>query len=366
MKQLSRQNVVDILYGCTILGTGGGGSLEKGICKIDDALEKGKEFILKSFDEVNTNDLIATPYSCGAISPLTEEEVKKYANLPEKESKMHVIALENIEKHLGQEVKGIISTELGGGNTAVAFYAAAMSGKYIVDGDPAGRSVPELQHSTYYLNDVSITPIAVVNKFGESAIITDVVDDYRAEALVRSLAVASQNTIAVVDHVATAGKLEDAVIRGAISDALQIGEAFREAKEGGEDIAIKVAEAGGGELIFRGTIRSNEWGTVEGFTVGDLFVQGKGEYDGEELRVWYKNENIITWKNGEYYFTVPDLVCIFNDDIGEPLLNPYGEKDMSVSVIVLPAPKEWTTKRGLEVFGPKSFGFDIDWKSYEK
>ncbi len=57
-----------------------------------------------------------------------------------------------------------------------------MAGKYIVDGDPAGRSVPELQHSTYYLNDINIAPIALVNQFGESAILTNVVNDYRAEA----------------------------------------------------------------------------------------------------------------------------------------------------------------------------------------
>lgn len=70
-----------------------------------------------------------------------------------------------MEKYLGKEVKAVISTELGGGNTAIAFYSGAMAGKYIVDADPAGRSVPELQHSTYYLNNVSIHPMSLVNKF---------------------------------------------------------------------------------------------------------------------------------------------------------------------------------------------------------
>ena len=30
----------------------------------------------------------------------------------------------------------------------------------------------------------------------------------------------------------------------------------------------------------------------------------------------------------------------------------------------LPAPAEWTTERGLEVFGPRSFGFDVDYVPY--
>ena len=74
MKKLSKQDLYDILYGCTILGTGGGGELEEGLKLIDRAFEKGKEFILVDLDEVDEEAMIATPYMCGAISPITEEE----------------------------------------------------------------------------------------------------------------------------------------------------------------------------------------------------------------------------------------------------------------------------------------------------
>lgn len=361
MKKLTRENLVDILYGATILGTGGGGSLTEGIRKIDEALALNKEFILADFDDLNDDDLIATPYSCGAISPLTEEERKKYEGLPLAEEESHVIALRKMEEYLGKEVKAVISTELGGGNTATALYAGAMSGKVIVDSDPAGRSVPELQHSTYYLNDVNIYPMSVCNNFGESAILTYVANDFRAEALVRAMAVVSQNSIAVVDHVETASVLKNAVIRGAITQALEIGEAYRTAKESGANIAEAVAAAGKGKVILKGVVESNEWETVDGFTLGTIIVKGD---NGDEFKIWYKNENIITWKNGVYDATVPDLVCILNEDTKEPLLNPYGEKGMNVTVFALPAPKEWTTERGLETFGPKSFGYDVDWKPY--
>lgn len=362
MKKLSRQDLIDILYGATILGTGGGGSLIRGIKQIDLALDLGKEFILVDFDELEDDDLIATPYSCGAISPETEEEKAKYERLPLIEEVPQVVALREMEKHLGKEVKAVISTELGGGNTAVAFYSGAMAGKYIVDGDPAGRSVPELQHSTYYLNDISITPIALVNQFGESAIITNVVDDYRAETLVRALAVVSKNNIAVVDHVDSAANLKNAVIRGAISYAWDIGKAFRLAKEDGKDIVESVTSVNKGKKLFKGKVIRNDWDTVDGFTVGEVEIEGKDQYQGDIYKIWYKNENIIAWKNGEYHATVPDLICILDTIKKEPVLNPYCEKDMEVEVFALPAPEEWTTERGLEVFGPKSFGYDVDWK----
>ena len=77
MRTLNREDLVNILYGAAILGTGGGGSLTEGIELIDEALAAGKTFRLASFDDLAPEDLIGTPYGCGAISPLTEAERKK-------------------------------------------------------------------------------------------------------------------------------------------------------------------------------------------------------------------------------------------------------------------------------------------------
>jgi len=361
MKKLERQDLIDILYGCTILGTGGGGSLQKGVELIDKALALSKDFVLVDFDELDDDDLIATPYSCGAISPETEEEKAKYQHLPISKEVPHVTALKEMEDYLGQDIKAVISTELGGGNTAVAFYTAAMSGKVIVDGDPAGRSVPELQHSTYYLNHLSITPMALCNIFGESLIVSNVVDDFRAETLVRALAVVSKNSMAVVDHIEKASVLKHAVINGAITHAWNIGKAFRLAKENNEDIVDAVVTIGKGKLLFEGTVTENQWDTVDGFTVGDVLFDGTGKNKGDTYRIWYKNENIMSWKNDAFFATVPDLICIFDKKNQEPVLNPYCDAGLDVAVFALPAPKEWTTQAGLDVFGPKSFGFDVDW-----
>ncbi len=46
MKILQRQDVHDILYGATILGTGGGGPLAEGLRLTDLAFDAGKEFRL--------------------------------------------------------------------------------------------------------------------------------------------------------------------------------------------------------------------------------------------------------------------------------------------------------------------------------
>lgn len=52
MRVLNRKDLMNILYGCAILGTGGGGTMEEGVELIDEALAAGKEFRLASFDEL--------------------------------------------------------------------------------------------------------------------------------------------------------------------------------------------------------------------------------------------------------------------------------------------------------------------------
>ena len=364
MRNLNREDLINILYGAAILGTGGGGSLTEGIEMIDEALAAGKTFTLASFDEMDPDDIIGTPYACGAISPLTEEEKRKYARLPETEESFYIMGMKQMEEYMGKEMKAVISTELGGGNTATALYCGAMSGKLIADGDPAGRSVPGLQHSTYYLNDVPMCPISVMNRFGEGAIITSVFDDERAEDLVRALAVVSQNTVAVVDHVNTAEVLKNAVIRGAISHSEAIGKAFLTAKAEGRDFVSAVIEAGKGKPVFSGVVTRSAFETRDGFTFGDTVISGTGEYEGHTLHIWYQNENIISWLDDKFFVTVPDLICVFDLDEKMPQLNPYAREGENVSVICLPAPAEWTTQRGLEVFGPRSFGYDVDYVPY--
>lgn len=364
MRTLTRENLMDILYGCAILGTGGGGSLDEGIKMIDEALNAGKSFRLASFDDLAPGDVIGTPYACGAISPLTEEELRKYARLKETEESFYILNMRQLERFLGREVSAVISTELGGGNTATALYVGAMTGRPIVDGDPAGRSVPALQHSTYFLKGVPMCPMAVMNEFGEGAVFTNVFDDERGEDLVRALAVVSRNTIAVMDHVNTADVLKDAVIQGAISYAEAVGRAFRQAKAEGGDYVKAVAETGRGKLMFEGAVTESGYETRDGYTFGDTVLQGSGAYEGHTLHIWYQNENIISWLDGQYYVTVPDLICMFNLDEAMPQLNPYAKVGEKAAVIALPAPREWTTPRGLEVFGPRSFGHDVDYRPY--
>ncbi len=359
-KSLNSEDLSDILYGCAILGTGGGGELDEGFEFIDAAIAAGKEFKLVNFDDVPDQAKICTPYMLGAVSPMTEEEEKEYSGLPQSGEPAIMTAFRRLEKYTGESYFGTICCELGGSNTAIAFYVAAMTDGYIIDADPAGRAVPEITHSTYYLNGLPAAPIVTANEFGECFICENVKDDLRAESIVRALAKVSRNDIAAIDHATDAVNLRNAVIQGTISKALSLGAAFRVAKSNKADLARVIADKGHGYVAFKGVTTMFNFEVKEGFTIGKVVFSGTGQFEDSCYEIEVKNENLVARLNGEIDVTIPDLICCIDTDSGEPITNPNHSVGMNVAIVILPAPKEFLTERGLQAFGPSYVGLDSE------
>lgn len=365
MRELTIQEVYDILLGAAIVGTGGGGDLDAGIALVTEAYEDGCKFKLAEMDDLEDDALIGTPYGCGSVSPLNKKQKEAFATFEKINTTAEVAAVEAIQDYYGQELYGMIATELGGMNTAVALEAAARMGKAIIDADPAGRSVPCLQHSTYYLNDIPIYPMSIANVLGDSLILTKAISDERAESLTRALAVASFNHVGVVDHPNKWGVLKNTLIKNTISMCLEVGSQSRIAQLNGENIGHKICEVLDAYVVFEGVISKADWEDKDGFTFGNIYITGSGSFSEETFHVWLQNENIMSWKNGDVFATVPDSINIINNDRNMPLLNPHAEVGMHVTVVVVKAYDEWRTEKGIEILGPKFFGYDYEYKKIE-
>jgi len=355
LRDLNLYALGDILKGCTILGTGGGGSYERGYQTVKRDIENGKIFRLVKLDKVPDDALIASPYYCGAIKPTDAASESKRLEIAEPAP---LVAFRALERYMDTKFFAAISTELGGGNTATALSVAANQNISIVDADPAGRSVPELVHTTFYIKGISITPMAVATDIGDVAIVPQVADHGRAEAIARAIAVVSEGRAGVVDHPVSGKNLKSAVIPNALSYAELLGKALRDAQASGENAIEKIAESGNGYILFDGIATTCNWEIKEGFTYGEISLEGKGNYKGRKFKIWYKNENLISWLDGEIYVTAPDLLCVLESITGEPLTNPNGKPGMHLSVVGFPAPEQWRTSKGLEVLSPTYFGFE--------
>ena len=66
------------------------------------------------------------------------------------------------------------------------------------------------------------------------------------------------------------------------------------------------------------------------------------------------------WKNGVPHYTAPDLICIVDAETGRPVCNPNLKPNEKVAVLLFPCDPMWKTPKGIELLGPRAFGFDFD------
>lgn len=362
MRTMDFPTLRDILVGAAFLGTGGGGSLEKGLENVERDLKAGRSIRIADPDELPQDTWAATPYYCGSLAPTGETAFKK-GETPYEDRECW-LAVKTLEGHLGVSIGTTVATELGGGNTAAALSVAAQLGVPALDADGAGRSVPDLQHSTYYVAGIPIAPMGIANKYGDTAVIRSVADDFHAEALVRAMAVSSGGHVGVADHPGRIGEIRKGLVERSLTFSEKVGRAIRATRKEPIDSVLAATD---GFLLFRGEAASDcKYEDKAGFTFGEMRLRGTDRDRGSTYRVWFKNENIISWRNGKVDVTAPDLICLFDLEARAPILNPTLKKGQSVAVFGLRAPPIWRTPRGVEGFGPRYFGFKTNFVPIEK
>ncbi len=84
-------------------------------------------------------------------------------------------------------------------------------------------------------------------------------------------------------------------------------------------------------------------------------------FSGDRLKIWYKNENLVVWKNDALDMTCPDAIVILDAQTGKGLYN-WGDhfyQGREVAVVGIPAAPCWNSLKGYEIFGPEHFGFNF-------
>ena len=155
------------------------------------------------------------------------------------------------------------------------------------------------------------------------------------------------------------------VIPGGISLSLEIGRRIRRAVAEGKDPALAAAETMKGWVLFRGRVRRKEWESREGYMFGTTTIEGQNSDSGHTLKVWFKNENHVTYLDEKAFVTSPDLIATLNTRDGEPCTNTALEEGMEVAVLGARADAKYRSREGLSLLSPRYFGFDIDYVPIE-
>ncbi len=356
---LSEKDIEHLVIGAAILGTGGGGNPSEGLNLLRRSLDQGRRLMIVDFEEVSDDDLIVCPYFCGSIAPSEKKHKRRVFEEPA------AVAFERMEKLLGKKAFATIAVELGGLNTAIPLHIASLMDLPLVDGDYVGRSAPELTHSTANIHGVTLLPCVAVSENGNIILIERCADLKDYERIARSLAVVSGGSVAIVDTPIHGSIAKKVAIRGSISKCIMVGKTVHDANKTGKDPISELVECLNGVLLFKGLVKRYIHEDREGFLYGKATYEGVEKWKRHQLKTWIKNENIIAWRDDEVIATSPDLICIVDED-GRAITNAELEEGTKAAVIGVNAPEVWTTPKGIELFGPKHFGFNFNYKPIRK
>ncbi len=117
-------------------------------------------------------------------------------------------------------------------------------------------------------------------------------------------------------------------------------------------------------MVFRGKVVDVERRTIEGFARGRARFTS---FDGDShLEIAFQNEHLVAVVDGQVRCTVPDLICVLEDDTAEPITTEglrYGQR---VTVVAISTPDLMRTPEALAVFGPACFGLDMPFRPVEE
>jgi len=259
------------------------------------------------------------------------------------------------------------------GEIGPGIYRQAISGAResvpVVDADMAGqRAVPELCFTSFNVKQLPATPVVIATIWGDMLVFEKSLSWQRLEDISRAIAIVSGGFNSTVMSVK--GKdINESAVQGSYSKAIKVGKAIKKANESGDDPVEKIVEATKGYKIFEGDIVTRTTEGKSAFLWGDCWIKGTGDFDGKLFRFWYKNENQISWLDGEPYVTCPDPFTVIDSRTGEGLSNFRAEawtQGRKVAVVGVKAVDIWRTERGLKIYNPRHFNFDMPYRPIEE
>lgn len=367
----TRQEVEDFVRGLTFFGTGGGGDYDSGVQVLMDQVEKGVEVGWVDVSSIADDDYTICPFLMGSIAPLTEETKREMLAFGLKEQihdykDMLANAVKALEQKTGKKVKALIPIELGGANAGACIAAAAVNGIVTLDGDYTGRAIPEIQQTTPYIFEKNLLPITSCDGWGNTSSIEQAVNWKMAERIGKLISAAGYSICGQAGFLMTGKDTKEIIIPGTMTECYQVGKFIRQQLEAGLDAVASVAEKLGGWVLCRGTVTEKKWWDKNGYYWGYHTVTGEGAAAGTTLKLWFKNENHVSWKNGEVYVTSPDMLIVVDAKTCQPFTNNKIEEGQKVAVIGLKARDVFRLPRGVDILGPRAFGFDIDYVPIEE
>lgn len=361
------EDIADFALGTDFLSASGGGSPAEAVRLLNDDLGRQIPLFWTDLGDLPDDALVVTANFSGSIAPVPDRaELEHRFGVSRAVERPLVQAVQELERLLGRNVDALIPLEIGGINTGHALDTAANLGLPLVDGDYAGRAIPESTCITPHLFGKPIYPRVYVDFYGNVLHLTTAQSNRMVERLGKFISMASFGIVGVASIPLLGREVKEITIPGTLTECLQIGQTIRRAREEGNDpVSVIVDVLPNTWLLFRGRIMWREWESRDGYMWGEHLIEGEAAFSGRQLRVWFKNENHLTWLDGAPYVSSPDIIEIVDGTTADPLVNSNLEVGQDVAVVGVRRRDLFDNERGIELLGPRHWGVDLDYQPIE-
>ncbi len=363
---IDREAISEITLGASILATGGGGDPEIGLLWTYKVIDEGKEILMVDPMDVPDDIQTASTACLGAAIVLTEKPPS---------GEVLNLAMERLEQYLGRPIQATIPLECGGVNSPVAYAAAGELGVPVIDVDGMNRAFPELQMTSWVTHGVHCSPTVSVDSRKNVTVIDTGDDDVLAETLARRVAMAYGGISWIATYPLTGKQVKEASILYSQSIAWAVGRAVMRARMQHLDpisellSSLKEERGVEGYRVFRGKIVDirRDFGseTNKGFTLGSIVMEGIDDCKDQMATLDFQNEWLNLRVDGEILCLPPDLIAILDSETGEPIRTDIMKYGYRGTIVLIPAHERMRTPKGIEMFGPRHFGYDLDYVPVE-
>lgn len=349
---LYESQIVNVIWGATLLGGGGGGSLKNGMDLLNKYIADHPGEIklpLVECKDLDPSGYAAVTAGMGAPKAIKDVDFSAYAT-----NAFNALGELAMEMNPPRKLKYSLAVEMGGFNTFVPMLISLVNGIPFIDADGSGRAVPALDTLLLHINGLDTSPLAMADGKNNKLTIklANTKDAGLAEEIGRHICMAFNMMSGLSGWMVKKDEIEKHLPCGTITLAERIGEVLQAVNT--KDKFAELKRIGVECHSFcEGTVTKVETITEKGFDYGKVYVKDKA---GAEWIIFFQNENLLVTRNDAPIMTVPDIICTYAYDSGLPLTNADIEKGMEVVLGAIKADKKWEDN-------PKMF--DV-WKPFLK
>ncbi|UGY94575.1 DUF917 domain-containing protein [Streptomyces gobiensis] len=351
---ISASDLPAIVAGNQLLcsGRGAAGGLDGVTVCVADLLERCGPVPLVHLDDLPADAMCAAVGGVGGYASVLE--------LPPGGDEF-ALAVRALEDRTGNRLDAVVALNSAGPNALLPIAAAAALGLPLVDCDGMGRIFPLIHQTTYALAGLSTTPLAGVSQTGDTVVLET--RSARADLLLRGIVDASGGFMTCAMYPATAGQLSEAAIKGSTSRIMRVGELLttetrHAALLAGLSRTVGARVLASGQVIAL-DLPSPSVGARQYPSVPTSIVVAEPAGGGPVVRLEAQNEILLALIDGAVAAAVPDVLCLLD----RQKLHPVGLEGIAVGdhvdVLVVPAAPMWHSAAGLELAGPRAFGFPV-------